>query len=120
MALRFDGELYIVESQGAWYWPHKGLQRNKWADWVQYAENCDFSVLHLPLSDEYRNKFDEKAANKFFFETEGLPYGYHNFLFSWIDTPEMNWPPLVPTHLVPIGFGILEKIDPSTVDIFFN
>ena len=25
MALRFDGELYIVESQDGWYWPTKGL-----------------------------------------------------------------------------------------------
>ena len=25
MALRFDGELYIVESQDAWYWPTHGL-----------------------------------------------------------------------------------------------
>src|SRR4051794_37689461 len=26
MALRFDGELYVVESQGAWYWPGNGIQ----------------------------------------------------------------------------------------------
>jgi hypothetical protein len=25
MALRFDGELYVVESQDAWYWPTHGL-----------------------------------------------------------------------------------------------
>lgn len=25
MALRFDGELYIVESQAAWYWPKVNL-----------------------------------------------------------------------------------------------
>lgn len=25
MALRFDGELYIVESQAAWYWPTVNL-----------------------------------------------------------------------------------------------
>ena len=25
MALRFDGELYVVESQDAWYWPTAGL-----------------------------------------------------------------------------------------------
>lgn len=25
MALRFDGELYIVESQAAWYWPTHNL-----------------------------------------------------------------------------------------------
>lgn len=25
MALRFDGELYLVESQSGWYWPHKSI-----------------------------------------------------------------------------------------------
>jgi hypothetical protein len=34
MALRFDGELYIVESQAAWYWPTVNLQRTKWSDWI--------------------------------------------------------------------------------------
>ena len=30
MALRFDGELYIVESRDGNYWPRHGIQRNKW------------------------------------------------------------------------------------------
>lgn len=34
MALRFDGELYIVESDEAVYWPTVGIQRHKWADWI--------------------------------------------------------------------------------------
>jgi len=34
MALRFDGELYIIESQDGWYWPVHGIQRNKWSDWI--------------------------------------------------------------------------------------
>lgn len=34
MALRMDGELYIVESQDGWYWPNGGIQKNKWADWL--------------------------------------------------------------------------------------
>lgn len=42
MALRFDGELYIVESQDGWYWPTKGLQRTKWVDWVRHARDASF------------------------------------------------------------------------------
>ena len=30
MALRFDDELYIVESRDGNYWPRHGIQRNKW------------------------------------------------------------------------------------------
>jgi len=51
MALRFDGELYIVESQDAWYWPIHRIQRNKFSEWMKMAENCDFHVVYMPLSD---------------------------------------------------------------------
>jgi len=88
MALRFDGELYIVESQDAWYWPKKNIQRTKWSEWLQYAKNCDFHVAHLPLKPEIRAKFNEQKAIEFFQQTEGCPYGYHNFLFGWVDTAE--------------------------------
>lgn len=120
MALRIDGELYIVESQDAWYWPTHGLQKTKWAKWVEQAENADFHVTWMPLSDEYRSKFNETAAIKFFNETEGLPYGYHNFLFGWIDTATDDWPPILANEMVPILFSVLEKVVPNTVDIFFS
>jgi hypothetical protein len=86
MALRIEGELYIVESQDGWYWPNSGIQKNKWSDWIQWADNADFHVVHLPLNEKNRKIFDEQAAIKFFQETEGLPYGFHNFLFGWLDT----------------------------------
>jgi len=73
-ALRFDGELYIVESQDAWYWPTHGLQRTKWADWIKQAAEADFHVTWCPLSAEARSRFNEQAAQDFFFQTEGLPY----------------------------------------------
>jgi hypothetical protein len=120
MALWIDGELNIVESQDGWYWPKHGIQRNKFSQWIEWAKNCDFHVTHMPLNAEARAKFNETAAIEFFLGTEGLPYGYHNFLFGWIDTPEDNWPPLLPKGFVPIIFSILEKVLPSTVDIFFS
>jgi len=52
--------------------------------------------------------------------TEGLPYGYHNFLYGWINTPKDNWPPLIPNEGVPIVFSILESIAPKTSFIFFT
>lgn len=120
MALRMDGKLYIVESQDGWYWPKHGIQKNEWSQWIQWAKNADFHVAHFPLSPEARSKFNETAAIEFFKQTEGLPYGYHNFLFGWIDTPNENWPPLLPKGFVPIVFSVLEKILPSTVDIFLT
>jgi len=120
MALRFDGELYMIESQDGWYWPNKGIQRNKWSDWKVWARNADFHVIHMPLSAESRAKFNESAAQDFFLKTNGLPYGYHNFLFGWIDTAVDNWPPLLPPGFVPVLFSMIEDFSPNTTDIFIT
>ena len=65
------------------------------------------------MSDEARAKFDEKKANDFFNDTVGLPYGYHNFLYGWVDSANDNWPPLLPREFVPIMFKLVEDIDPT-------
>lgn len=74
----------------------------------------------MPLNAETRAKFNEEAAQEFFFQTEGLPYGYHNFLYGWVDTAEDNWPPIIPQFGVGIVFSILEKVMPETTYIFFT
>ena len=124
MALWFeeDGqrELYIVESQDAWYWPVHRIQRNKFSEWIKHAEDASFHVVHMPLSDEMRAKFNETAAREYFFKTEGLPYGYHNFLFGWIDTPYENLPIMLPKDFVQVAFSILERFDHNVTQIFFT
>jgi len=62
MALRFDGDLYVVEVIDAWYWPIKNIQRNKFSEWIKYAEEADYNLVYLPLSDEKRASFNETAA----------------------------------------------------------
>jgi len=120
IALRMDGELFIVESQDAWYWPTHRIQRTRFDVWISEAENCDFHVVHMPLSPENRAKFNETAAIEWFYAHEGLPYGYHNFLFSWVDTPEDNFPPILPYDILPIVFSVLEHILPNVTDIFYT
>lgn len=74
----------------------------------------------MPLRPDIAEKFDEKAAQEFFFMTEGLPYGYHNFLYGWVDTPSDNWPPMMPNELVPIVFSVMERVAPKQAFIFFT
>ena len=76
--------------------------------------------MHLPLNKTSQEIFNETAAWEFFNEKAGDPYGYYNFLFGWIDTPFDNYPPLLPSFLLPIAFSVVEKIDYDTIDIFFN
>ena len=116
-----DGELYVLESQDAWYWPRHGIQKNKWDDWIQWAHNADFNVVLLPLKEEYRQKLDVDKANSWFNnEVEGLPYGYHNFIFTWIDTTTKNFPFITTHEFVELVFSLLSKIYPKGSDLIIT
>ena len=65
----------------------------------------------MPLAQKYRDLFNETAAQEEFYRLEGLPYGYHNFLYGWVDTPNDNFPRLITPDLVPVVFSILERFD---------
>ena len=112
-----DGELYVLESQDGWYWPTAGIQRTKWEQWIEWAYNADFNVAILPLREEYRKKLDEKKANEWFINVaEGLNYGYHNFIFSWIDTVDKNFPFIVTHEVVEFLFSIISYVAPDVSD----
>ena len=114
----YGDELYVLESQDGWYWPRHGIQKNKWDDWIQWAHNADFNVVLLPLKEEYRKKLDVQKANDWFDnEVEGLPYGYHNFIFSWIDTPDKNFPYSTSSELLEFIFSLVSKVYPAISDL---
>lgn len=71
--------------------------------------------MWLPLSGHSLLKFDVQAAQEWFYKTEGLPYGYHNFLFGWVDTPFDNIPPLMPNEFIPIAMSLLSHVIPDHV-----
>ena len=113
-----DNELYILEAQDALYWPRRGIQKNKWEDWVKWANTAEFNVVHLPLRDEYRNKLNaDKAWAWFENEMEGLPYGYHNFVFSWIDTEKDSFPFITTNEFEELFFSLLSKFYPAGFDL---
>jgi len=88
VAIRDDqGELYIAESTAKdSYWPTNGIQRTpyvrcvfvfdlhpvlilthrRFKQWIQQAKDASFNVVHAPLSDENRAKFNATAALEFF------------------------------------------------------
>lgn len=108
-------ELYILESQAAWYWPRTGLQMNKFSNWIKWAENASFMVCLLPLKPEVREIFNETAVLDWFKTVEGTPYGFHNFIFGWIDTATQNLPPILSPELLTIGFSLVERVIPSAI-----
>jgi len=95
ITLRINGELYVLESTSTTsYWPYQdGIQRTPWKQWLKQAKAAGYNVAYLPLSAKYQKLFDEKKAYQWFKTVEGLPYGFHNMIFSWLDTPHDNYPP---------------------------
>lgn len=110
-------ELYVVESRDGDYWKGgHGIQKNKYDDWINYAEEADLHVVVIPLKAEFRKKFDTDAAFKFFETMEGHHYGYHNFIYGWIDT-NLNFPDFVEEEVFLALFGLLSQISPKTFDL---
>ena len=125
MAMWFDEEdgseaLYIVESQDAWYWPTAGIQRTPIKTWLKQADEASFNVAWFPLSDDAAKQFNKADATTWFESHEGLPYGYHNFLFGWVNTPADNWPPLLPLDFPPILFSMLSHVLSGPIDTMFT
>ena len=112
-------ELYVLESQDGPYWPKKGIQRNKFDDWIKWAYAADFNVILLPIREEYRNKFNNtKALEWFENEVEGLNYGYHNFISAWINTEYNNFPFFTTAEITEFLFSLVSKVYPAGSDLF--
>lgn len=98
-AIWIDDELYVAESTvDDSYWPDNGVQMHKYSDWVQLATEAGFNAVHVPLSDEYRAKYDEGAARAFLMENLGTAYGYQTMLWSWLDTVSSH-ASMLPLHM---------------------
>eukprot|EP00897_Mesotaenium_endlicherianum_P002829 jgi/Mesen1/2574/ME000162S01699 len=65
----------------------------------QLADPDEPSIAVLPLHPRLRKIFNETAAWEFVTGMEGQPFGFHNIIFSWIDTPKDNYPPPINSQL---------------------
>ncbi|CAM6017033.1 unnamed protein product [Sphagnum balticum] len=59
-----------------------------WDEWreLQGGDVADPHVALLPMHHDLRARFNQSAAWEYAQSMNGLPYGYHNMIFSWIDT----------------------------------
>lgn len=88
-----------------------------WDEWWELAlkDNSNPQIALLPLHPEIRAKFNSTAAWEYARSMSGKPYGYHNMIFSWIDTVTDNFPPPLDAHLVGSGF-----LSPCNVSVVVN
>lgn len=120
LVLEMDHEFYIIESQSTPHMKKKGIQKNLLRDWLLMAEEVGYGVIVIPLKEEIRQRLDTKALYEEFKRLEGFGYGYHNFLFGWLDTVRDNYPPEVSGEFVEIAFRILEQVMPKEVEIIIG
>ena len=98
--LEFDDGFYVCEStdtleanSSLQYWPPPyGIIRTPYKQWVKQAEAADYIVALLRLSPERQQQFDNDKAVAWFKTVEGMPYGWHNFIYSFMDTIYDNLP----------------------------
>jgi hypothetical protein len=112
--------LYITESTSldAYWFLADGIQTNPIDAWAPAAFNASFNVVHVPLSDAARAKFNVTAAWEFVDNAVNnhYPYGFRNFIATFFDTPSNSpygaavpWP--ASAEFIEVVFGLLSTID---------
>ncbi|XP_002965264.2 uncharacterized protein LOC9659080 isoform X2 [Selaginella moellendorffii] len=93
-----------------------------WDDWwkQQLADDANPHIVVLPLSSAMREKFNLTAAWEYARSMDGKPYGYHNMIFSWIDTPVDNYPPQLDSNLVASVLTVWTRLQPEYAANMWN
>ncbi len=118
MAFRWsNGTLMVVESTDTTaYWTAPNIQMHTWEDWLPLAHAADFNIMLLAPNDAVRAAFDSSKAQAYIESTLGLPYGYHNFIFGFIDHVNdegilENLPYPATWQLFEVLFGVISGFD---------
>ncbi|KAG6532719.1 hypothetical protein ZIOFF_006569 [Zingiber officinale] len=94
-----------------------------WEEWWEFELTKDDSNPHialLPLHPDIRAKFNNTAAWEYAKSMSNKPYGYHNMIFSWIDTISGNYPPPLDSHVVASVMTMWNKIQPAYAANMWN
>ncbi|KAL3840995.1 hypothetical protein ACJIZ3_025586 [Penstemon smallii] len=93
-----------------------------WDEWWELALKDDSNpqIALLPLHPEVRERFNTTAAWEYARQMAGKPYGYHNMIFSWIDTVADNYPPPLDAHLVISVMSMWTRMQPAYAANMWN
>jgi hypothetical protein len=93
-----------------------------WEEWweLQLKDVAAPHVALLPMHPDLRAIFNETAAWEYAQRMNGLPYGYHNMIFSWIDTRRDNYPPPLDSNLVASVITMWTRLQPSYASNMWN
>ncbi|KAL8172445.1 hypothetical protein V2J09_024249 [Rumex salicifolius] len=118
-----DGKLWVAESGNENDEGEDVIAILPWEEWWEFELTKDDSDPHisvLPLHPDIRAKFNNTAAWEYARSMEGKPYGYHNMIFSWIDTIDDNYPPPLDAHAVASVMTVWSQMQPSYAANLWN
>ncbi|XP_078436715.1 uncharacterized protein LOC144707470 [Wolffia australiana] len=111
-----EGKLWVGESGNENEQGEDVIAILPWEEWWDFELNKDDSnpqIALLPLHPDMRAKFNETAAWEYARSMSGKPYGYHNLIFSWIDTIEGNYPSPLNGQLVASVMTMWNHLQPT-------
>ncbi|CAA2968833.1 Hypothetical predicted protein [Olea europaea subsp. europaea] len=93
-----------------------------WDEWWELAlkDSSNPQIALLPLHPKIRERFNSTAAWEYARTMAGKPYGYHNMIFSWIDTVADNYPPPLDAHLVISVMSMWTRVQPAYAANMWN
>ncbi|KAG0601359.1 hypothetical protein M758_11G104400 [Ceratodon purpureus] len=117
-----DGKLWVGESGHENDAGEEIVAVIPWEEWweLQVADVANCHVAVLPLHPDLRAKFNVTAAWEYARRMNGMPYGYHNMIFSWIDTPTDNYPPPLDSNLVASVITMWTRLQPDYAANMWN
>ena len=106
---------YIYESTGSNpfgknYWPPPyGFIRTPYQTWFKYAKNASYDVTIIKIKQKYSTMVTKNMDTiyKWWELNKGTSYGYQNFLWGWIDTPNQNFPEKLSSDLLIMTISFL-------------
>lgn len=112
-------QLYVIESKGGNVGKKHGIYRMEWEAWMKDNLEGENNVVLLPLKQSLYEAFDQKAAWEEFLKLEGNPYGFRNYMFSHIDTPDQNMTDMFDFTYFSIVLQFLEPFLGKQLDVLF-
>ncbi|XP_022776041.1 uncharacterized protein LOC111317832 isoform X3 [Durio zibethinus] len=93
-----------------------------WDEWwkLSLKDSSNPQIALLPLHPDIRANFNATAAWEYARSMSGKPYGYHNMIFSWIDTVADNYPPPLDAHLVISVMSMWTRVQPAYAANMWN
>ncbi|KAL0248413.1 hypothetical protein GEMRC1_003649 [Eukaryota sp. GEM-RC1] len=124
MIVEMNNDIYVIESQDDAPFSdvppsptvRRGISATPYDKFFDLLADEKMTVW-LPLRVDLRKRFNNTKAVEFFKSREHNPYGYSNFMSSWIDTTDSSYPGYIQWPMLLAGLKLAERFVPDKTEI---